>query len=188
MSLNRTFRIAVCRRDRGRPRHRRDHPRVGRVRPTAPRPRSRPSSSCNGAWSDSASWSGVIKRLRTDGYPVVAPPTALRSLSDDSAYLASYLKTISGPIVLVGHSYGGSVITNAATGNPNVKALVYISAFAPDKGESAAELTAKFPGTHITTTPTRRFPPPSAPSPSPWPTAPPASTSTPRPTSTGTCS
>ena len=108
----------------------------------------------NGAWSNQASWSGVVSRLRQEGYPVVAPPTGLRSLSDDSAYLASYLKTIKGPIVLVGQSYGGSVITDAATNNPNVKALVYISAFAPDEGESAASLTAKFPGTHITTDPT----------------------------------
>ncbi|MFE1446673.1 alpha/beta fold hydrolase [Streptomyces olivaceoviridis] len=107
----------------------------------------------NGAWSGPASWHGVIKRLQGAGYPVAAPPTGLRSLSGDSAYLASYLKTIKGPIVLVGHSYGGSVITNAATGNPNVKALVYISAFAPDKGETVKELTAKFPGTHITTDP-----------------------------------
>ncbi|MGJ6969004.1 alpha/beta fold hydrolase [Streptosporangium sp. G11] len=112
----------------------------------------------NGAWSDPASWSGVIKRLQTKGYPVTAPPTALRSLSDDSAYLASYLKTIQGPIVLVGHSYGGSVITNAATDNAKVKALVYISAFAPDKGESVVDLTAKFPGTHITTDPHAAIP------------------------------
>jgi pimeloyl-ACP methyl ester carboxylesterase len=112
----------------------------------------------NGAWSDAASWSSVIKRLRADGYPVVAPPTALRSLSGDSAYLASFLKTIQGPVVLVGQSYGGSVITNAATGNGSVKALVYISAFAPDAGESAADLTAKFPGTHITTDPSAQVP------------------------------
>ncbi|GAA1549476.1 alpha/beta hydrolase [Kribbella lupini] len=112
----------------------------------------------NGAWSDAASWSGVIKRLRADGYPVVAPPTGLRSLSDDSAYLASFLKTIQGPVVLAGQSYGGSVITNAATGNSSVKALVYISAFAPDAGESAADLTAKFPGTHITTDPAAQVP------------------------------
>jgi pimeloyl-ACP methyl ester carboxylesterase len=112
----------------------------------------------NGAWSDAASWSGVIKRLRADGYPVVAPPTALRSLSGDAAYLASFLKTIQGPVVLVGQSYGGSVITNAATGNDSVKALVYISAFAPDAGESAADLTAKFPGTHITTDPAAQVP------------------------------
>ncbi|SNT62584.1 Pimeloyl-ACP methyl ester carboxylesterase [Streptosporangium subroseum] len=112
----------------------------------------------HGAWSDAASWGAVIKRLQTKGYPVAAPPTALRSLSDDSAYLASYLKTIHGPIVLVGHSYGGSVITNAATDNTNVKALVYISAFAPDEGETASKLTAKFPGTHITTDPNAQVP------------------------------
>jgi pimeloyl-ACP methyl ester carboxylesterase len=103
----------------------------------------------NGAWSDAASWGKVIKPLQAAGYPVVAPPTALRSLSGDSAYLASYLKSVQGPIVLVGQSYGGSVITSAATGNPNVKALVYVSAFAPDRGESAAVLTARFPGSHI---------------------------------------
>jgi pimeloyl-ACP methyl ester carboxylesterase len=112
----------------------------------------------NGAWSDSAGWSGVIKRLGADGYPVTAPPTALRGLSDDSSYLASYLKTIQGPIVLVGQSYGGSVITNAATGNTNVKALVYVSAFAPDKGESAGELAGKFPGSHITDDPSAPVP------------------------------
>ncbi|WP_189934155.1 alpha/beta fold hydrolase [Streptomyces sulfonofaciens] len=112
----------------------------------------------NGAWSDSASWSGVIDRLQSKGYTVTAPPTALRGLSDDSTYLASYLKTIQGPIVLVGQSYGGSVITNAATGNTNVKALVYISAFAPDKGESAAQLAGKFPGSHITDDPTAPVP------------------------------
>jgi pimeloyl-ACP methyl ester carboxylesterase len=107
----------------------------------------------NGAWSDSASWNGVAKRLQAAGYPVVAPPTKLRSLSGDSAYLASFLKTIQGPVVLVGQSYGGSVITDAATGDADVKALVYISVFAPDAGESASDLTAKFPGTHITTDP-----------------------------------
>lgn len=112
----------------------------------------------NGAWSDPASWSGVIERLQAAGYPVVAPPTELRSLSGDSAYLASYLKTIAGPVILVGQSYGGSVITDAATGNSSVKALVYISAFAPDAGESAAALTAKFPGTQITEDPTAPIP------------------------------
>ncbi|MFJ2647993.1 alpha/beta fold hydrolase [Streptomyces sp. NPDC087420] len=112
----------------------------------------------HGAWSDSASWSGVVERLQAKGYPVTATPTALRGLSDDSAYLASYLKTIQGPVILVGQSYGGSVITDAATGNTNVKALVYISAFAPDKGESAADLTAKFPGTHITDDPAAPLP------------------------------
>lgn len=112
----------------------------------------------NGAWSDAASWGKVIKPLQASGYPVVAPPTALRSLSGDAAYLASYLKTIQGPIVLVGQSYGGSVITSAATGNPNVKALVYISAFAPDTGENAGDLTAKFPGSHISNDPHAAIP------------------------------
>lgn len=120
----------------------------------------------NGAWSDPASWGGVVKPLQAAGYPVVAPPTSLHSLSGDSAYLASYLKTIQGPIVLVGQSYGGSVITNAATHNPDVKALVYISAFAPDQGDSAASLTAQFPGSHISNDP--KAPIPTALSPVPF--------------------
>ncbi|MFE2546243.1 alpha/beta fold hydrolase [Actinacidiphila glaucinigra] len=112
----------------------------------------------NGAWSDAASWKSVINRLQTDGYPVVAPPTGLRGVSADSSYLASYLKTIQGPVVLVGQSYGGTVITNAATGNKNVKALVYISAFAPDKGEDVKTLTAKFPGSQISNDPDAEVP------------------------------
>ncbi|MFI5712078.1 alpha/beta hydrolase [Kribbella sp. NPDC051620] len=122
----------------------------------------------NGAWSDAASWGRVIKPLQAAGYPVVAPPTALRSLSGDSAYLASYLKTVQGPIVLVGQSYGGSVITSAATGNPNVKALVYISAFAPDTGESAGSLTARFPGSHISNDPNAQLPTALSPVPVPF--------------------
>jgi pimeloyl-ACP methyl ester carboxylesterase len=98
----------------------------------------------HGAWADSSSWDGEISRLRSDGYPVVAPANPLRSLSGDAAYIASVLKTITGPIVLVGHSYGGAVITNAATGNPNVKALVYIDAFVPAQGESVLGLAAKY--------------------------------------------
>ncbi|MEU1536918.1 alpha/beta hydrolase [Actinacidiphila glaucinigra] len=112
----------------------------------------------NGAWSDAASWNGVVKRLQADGYPVVAPPTGLRGVSADSSYLAAYLKTIQGPIVLVGQSYGGMVITNAATGNKNVKALVYISAFAPDKHEDVTTLTKKFPGSQITSDPGAQIP------------------------------
>jgi pimeloyl-ACP methyl ester carboxylesterase len=108
----------------------------------------------NGAWSSSQSWVDVIKPLQAAGYPVVAPPTALRSLSGDSALLASYLKTIQGPIVLVGQSYGGAVITSAATGNPNVKALVYISAFEPDTKENVTALAGQFPGSHLSTDPT----------------------------------
>jgi pimeloyl-ACP methyl ester carboxylesterase len=94
----------------------------------------------HGAWADGSSWSGVIQRLQEQGYTVYAPPNPLRGLTSDSAYIANFLQTISGPIILVGHSYGGAVITNAATGNPNVKALVYIDAFAPDQGESLASL------------------------------------------------
>ncbi|MFG1807531.1 alpha/beta fold hydrolase [Streptomyces sp. NPDC049040] len=112
----------------------------------------------NGAWSEPGSFDGVIRKLQNDGYPVAAPPTALRSLADDSAYLSSYLKTVKGPIILVGQSYGGSVITDAATGNNDVKALVYVSAFAPDEGESTQDLTAKFPGTHITDDPDAPLP------------------------------
>jgi pimeloyl-ACP methyl ester carboxylesterase len=78
----------------------------------------------HGAWADSGSWDQVVARLQRQGYTVIAFPNPLRGLPDDSAYLAAFLSTISGPIVLVGHSYGGAVITNAATGNANVKALV----------------------------------------------------------------
>ena len=88
----------------------------------------------HGAFADASGWSGVIDRLEHRGYPVLAPANPLRGVAADAAYLRSFLATIAGPIVLVGHSYGGVVITNAATGNPNVKALVYVAAFAPDAG------------------------------------------------------
>jgi pimeloyl-ACP methyl ester carboxylesterase len=94
----------------------------------------------HGDWADASSWNGVIGRLQDRGFTVVAPPNTLRGPSQDAPYLASYLQTIPGPIVLVAHSYGGFVITNAATGNPNVKALVYIDAFAPDENETAFDL------------------------------------------------
>lgn len=96
----------------------------------------------HGDWADASSWTGVIERLHEQGYKVVAPPNPLRGPLEDAAYLASYLKTIHGPIVLVGHSYGGFVITNGATGNTNVKALVYIDAFMPDEGETLGALAA----------------------------------------------
>jgi pimeloyl-ACP methyl ester carboxylesterase len=100
----------------------------------------------HGAWADSSSWSGVVRRLQDDGYVVDAPPNPLRGLPYDTSYLASFLSTISGPTVLVGHSYGGAVITNAATGNANVKALVFVDAFAPAAGESISQLAAAQPG------------------------------------------
>jgi pimeloyl-ACP methyl ester carboxylesterase len=104
----------------------------------------------HGGWADSSGWNEEIARLQSDGYPVIAPANPLRGLSSDAAYLRSVLQTIDGPIVLVGHSYGGAVITNAAVGVPNVKALVYIAAFAPDESESLAALVTKNPGTQIT--------------------------------------
>jgi pimeloyl-ACP methyl ester carboxylesterase len=100
----------------------------------------------HGAWADTSSWNGVIKRLQAAGYTVYAPPNPLQGLAYDPAYLADFLHTISGPIVLVGHSYGGAVITNAATGDPQVKALVYVDAFAPAQGQSIAQLLAAHPG------------------------------------------
>ena len=103
----------------------------------------------NGAWANNASWSGVIQRLQAEGYTVDAPPNPLQSLNGDARTIADFLKTISGPIVLVGHSYGGAVITNAARGNRNVKALVYVDAFAPAKGESVLKLDLSKPGSAL---------------------------------------
>jgi pimeloyl-ACP methyl ester carboxylesterase len=99
----------------------------------------------HGAWADASSWRGVTARLQADGFTVYAVPNSLRGLSSDAAYVSSILGTIPGPLVLVGHSYGGAVITNAATGNPNVKALVYIDAFVPDEGESLLQLASTPP-------------------------------------------
>ncbi|ALG07026.1 alpha/beta fold hydrolase [Kibdelosporangium phytohabitans] len=100
----------------------------------------------HGAFAESASWNGVIARLRQRGYPVIAAANPLRSLEGDIAYLRQVLAGIHGPIVLAGHSYGGMVISGAAAGNPQVEALAYIAAFAPETGESALELSNKFPG------------------------------------------
>lgn len=96
----------------------------------------------HGDWADASSWTSVIERLQERGYHVVAPPNTLRGPIEDAKYLASYLDTISGPIVLVAHSYGGFVATNAATGTGNVKALVYVDAFAPDEGETLGGLAS----------------------------------------------
>jgi pimeloyl-ACP methyl ester carboxylesterase len=103
----------------------------------------------HGAWADASVWNDVAERLQHRGYTVIAPANPLRGLSTDAAYLSSILTTISGPIVLVGHSYGGMVMTNAATGNPNVTALVYIAAFAPDLGDTVGGLGAMNPGSHL---------------------------------------
>jgi pimeloyl-ACP methyl ester carboxylesterase len=107
----------------------------------------------HGAWANSASWDGVIDRLEADGYTVYAPPNPLRSLMGDAASIAGFLRTINGPVVLVGHSYGGAVITNAAQEVSNVKALVYDDAFVPAKGESVSQLDAKYPGSVLLSAP-----------------------------------
>jgi pimeloyl-ACP methyl ester carboxylesterase len=100
----------------------------------------------HGALADSSSWDGVISKLQADGYTVVAAADPLRNLKGDSDYVSGVVKNIKGPVVLVGHSYGGSIITNAASGADNVKALVFVAAYAPEAGESAFDLTGKFPG------------------------------------------
>jgi pimeloyl-ACP methyl ester carboxylesterase len=94
----------------------------------------------HGNWANAASWSGEVTRLQGNGYLVRAIDNPLRGLTSDAADVADFLQTISGPIVLVGHSYGGAVITNAAAGNPNVKALVRVDAFAPEVGKTALQL------------------------------------------------
>jgi pimeloyl-ACP methyl ester carboxylesterase len=94
----------------------------------------------HGAWADSGSWDPVVARLQRAGYTVYAPANPLEGLATDSQTLANFLHSISGPIVLVGHSYGGSVITNAATGDDQVKALVYDDAFIPDAGQTVMDL------------------------------------------------
>ena len=96
----------------------------------------------HGAFADGSSWNGVIERLQQQGYTVVAPANPLRGVTADSAYIASVVQQIAGPVLLVGHSYGGAVITNAATAAPNVVGLVYVAAFAPDEGERLGDVTA----------------------------------------------
>ena len=103
----------------------------------------------HGGWADSSGWNQEITNLERRGFTVIAPANPLRDLASDTAYIRSVLQTISGPIVLVAHSYGGAVITNAAVGVSNVKALVYIAAFAPDNGESLAQLVTMNPGSQI---------------------------------------
>jgi pimeloyl-ACP methyl ester carboxylesterase len=103
----------------------------------------------HGAFADASCWSGVVARLLKAGYPVVAPPNPLRGLVRDAAYLSAFLTTVTGPKVVVGHSYGGAVVTEAAGSDPQVKALVYLAAFVPDVGESLGELAGLFPGSEL---------------------------------------
>ncbi len=103
----------------------------------------------HGAFADGSSWTPVLERLQRRGYTAVAVANPLRGVRSDADALDARLATIDGPVVLVGHSYGGAVITNAKARSPKVKALVYVAAFAPAEGEAAAQLAAKYPGSTL---------------------------------------
>lgn len=103
----------------------------------------------HGAFADSSSWNGVVTLLEKDGYTVVAAANPLRGVKSDARYVNDIVRSIESPVILVGHSYGGSVISEVTA--PNVKALVYVAAFAPDEGETAASLSSRFPGSTLGT-------------------------------------
>lgn len=103
----------------------------------------------HGAFAESASWSGVIAALQSRGVDAIATPNQLRSVTTDAANVRSAVESIGGPVLLVGHSYGGAVITEAAVGSDAVAGLVYVAAFAPDHGETALGLTGQFPGSTL---------------------------------------
>ncbi|MEU9343630.1 alpha/beta hydrolase [Streptomyces sp. NPDC048278] len=103
----------------------------------------------HGGYADSSCWNGVVQKLQGKGYTTIAGSNPLRGIPTDAPYIASLLDSVSGPVVLVAHSMGGTVITNAAAGKSNVKALVYIAAFVPDVGETQGELIDKFPGSEV---------------------------------------
>ncbi|MDR6531144.1 pimeloyl-ACP methyl ester carboxylesterase [Caulobacter rhizosphaerae] len=103
----------------------------------------------HGAFADASGWNGVVAKLSQDGYPVVAAANPLRALKSDAESLSALIRSIGGSVVLVGHSYGGEVITEAAKGQGNVVALVYVAGFLPDAGESALSLSGKFPGSTL---------------------------------------
>jgi pimeloyl-ACP methyl ester carboxylesterase len=103
----------------------------------------------HGAFAESSSWDAVITKLTVDGYAAIAAANPLRSVASDAASISAVVRSIDGPVILVGHSYGGPVITEAANGNPNVKALVYVAGFMPDTGESSLTLSGKFPGSTL---------------------------------------
>lgn len=103
----------------------------------------------HGAFAESASWNPVIERLHGHGVDAVAAANPLRSVSGDAAYVRDVIRALDRPVLLVGHSYGGLVITEAGAENPAVVGLVYVSAFAPDTGESAFGLSTSFPGSTL---------------------------------------
>jgi pimeloyl-ACP methyl ester carboxylesterase len=96
----------------------------------------------HGAFTDASSWNGVIERLQAAGVQVTAPANPLRGISADSAYIESFLEQIPGPVIAVGHSYAGAVISNAATAAKNVVGLVFVAAFATDEGETVGEVAS----------------------------------------------
>jgi pimeloyl-ACP methyl ester carboxylesterase len=96
----------------------------------------------HGAFADASSWNGVIERLQREGHTVVAPANPLRGLADDTAYIASVVDQIEGPVLLVGHSYAGAIISNVVARARNVVGLVFVAAFAPDDGEWLGDVTA----------------------------------------------
>ncbi|MGW5656853.1 alpha/beta fold hydrolase [Streptomyces humi] len=103
----------------------------------------------HGAFADASSWNGVVGKLLAHDYPVIAVANPLRGVTTDADYVRQIVTSVGGPVVLVGHSYGGSVISNAAKGLPEVKALVFVAAFLPEEGESAVTLSGKFPGSTL---------------------------------------
>jgi pimeloyl-ACP methyl ester carboxylesterase len=106
----------------------------------------------HGAFADASGFGGVIRELATSGHRAVAPPNPLRSLVGDAAALRAVVTAIEGPVLLVGHSYGGAVITQASDGLDNVIGLVYLAAFSLDVGESCASVQAPFPASMLTAT------------------------------------
>jgi pimeloyl-ACP methyl ester carboxylesterase len=103
----------------------------------------------HGAWADATGFDAEIRALQREGFRAIGFANPLRDLARDSTYLAEFLRTLTGPIVLVGHSYGGNVISMAAIGNDQVKALVYLNGWMCDEGESQQELLERFEGSLV---------------------------------------
>ena len=106
----------------------------------------------HGAFADASGFAGIIRELESRGYPAVAPPNPLRSLSFDADSVAAFVRALDRPVVLVGHSYGGAVITQASAGLDNVVALVYLAAFGLDEGESAGSVAEDYERTLLAST------------------------------------
>jgi pimeloyl-ACP methyl ester carboxylesterase len=103
----------------------------------------------HGAFAESSSWNGVISSLLDEGFPAIAVANPLRGVTFDSDYLRALLTDVAGDVILVGHSYGGTVISGGGADNPNVKALVFVGAFAPEEGETPGDLASRMPGSSL---------------------------------------